>query len=467
MTDWNFKVEAKGSDTVKLYVYDQIGSDFFGDGVTAKDVAKKLDENAKAKTIELRINSTGGLVDEARAMVSLLEERKEAGAQVIAYVDGLAASSAAYLTTAADTVVMPDNAFFMIHEVKAGARGTSKELRSKADVMDRYNQQVAEAFAKCSKRRGVDKSMQDYLDTFKNGDTYLDAAEAIEWGLVDEIGESLDVAASLVDLSQFDGLPEALESAPYAATSRMIGADGKVKALGRRPIGKKISKAPVAPKMETEPPVAEPQQQAAPMAPTEGQAMSKTDLDIMAIARDLGLPVGSTERDVAVRTSQLHELDKAVANATGAKNTVEGIGAVRALAEAAGRLAETEKKLAEVEATRNRQEFDSLVNQALAERKMTPAECDFKRKGFEDAEAAGTSASTAFVGELRGWIAVAAPRIPQAVKPRAQQAHTSEPLTLNGKRFVDLAPMERARLSQSDPDMYEQMRAQAVEAGEL
>src|SRR6185436_14957765 len=97
---WNVAIRAKGEEALEIAVYDIIGKDFFGEGISSKDLLAKLRSAPKAKTIDLRVNSIGGLVDEAKAMVNLLHERAAAGVEITGWVDGLAASSAAYLLTA-------------------------------------------------------------------------------------------------------------------------------------------------------------------------------------------------------------------------------------------------------------------------------------------------------------------------------------------------------------------------------
>jgi ATP-dependent Clp protease protease subunit len=67
-----FRVVAKG-DTAEIFIYDVIGEDFWtGEGVTAAKFMKAVDES-KATTIHLRINSPGGDVFEARAIVSAMQ----------------------------------------------------------------------------------------------------------------------------------------------------------------------------------------------------------------------------------------------------------------------------------------------------------------------------------------------------------------------------------------------------------
>lgn len=222
---WAVALKSTGADTLELGIYDVIGASFFSDGITAKDVLAKLRSAPKASTISLRVNSIGGIVDEAKAMVNLLGERASNGVTIEATVDGLAASAASYLLTAASKVFMPANAFMMLHGVRGGVRGDAKDLENAAALYRRTNEQLASAYAAASQRRGVDKSKEDYLAAFAKGDLYLDATEAIEWGLADEKLEALSVAACLVEIDQLSGAPEALRAAPYATraeSSRVV-----------------------------------------------------------------------------------------------------------------------------------------------------------------------------------------------------------------------------------------------------
>ena len=214
---WAFKVEAKAGDDIEITLYDVIGKDFFGDGVSAKDVLDALRKSPKAKRIILRVNSLGGIMTEAFAMANAINERRAAGVEVIAYVDGTAASAAAYLLTAASRVVMPENAFIMIHRVRGGARGNADDVAIVADVMRRMDGQLAKAFADMSARRGKNKTEADYLESFAKGDHYLDAKEATEWGFVDETAPALQVAATLADISEITDAPAALLEQPYVA----------------------------------------------------------------------------------------------------------------------------------------------------------------------------------------------------------------------------------------------------------
>ena len=78
------KVEA---DEATVYFYDVIDPDF---GINAREFAGAL-AKLEAKTLNLRINSPGGDVFEARAIATAI---KQFEGKVVAHIDGLAASAA-------------------------------------------------------------------------------------------------------------------------------------------------------------------------------------------------------------------------------------------------------------------------------------------------------------------------------------------------------------------------------------
>ncbi|SNT05973.1 Clp protease [Sphingomonas laterariae] len=100
--------EAAG-DTATIYIYDVIDAYW---GVSAADVAAELGK-IDAKNITVRINTPGGDVFEARAIMTLLVEHP---ATVTAKIDGVAASAGSVIALAADTVEIADGGFYMIHK---------------------------------------------------------------------------------------------------------------------------------------------------------------------------------------------------------------------------------------------------------------------------------------------------------------------------------------------------------------
>ena len=116
-----FSIENKADKpAAEVFIFDEIG--FWG--VTAKDFANQLKGIEKDRKISLRINSPGGSVFDGTAVYNLIAERRD---NVVAYIDGLAASMASVIAMAAGKVVMADNSMMMIHDPIGAAYGGSEE----------------------------------------------------------------------------------------------------------------------------------------------------------------------------------------------------------------------------------------------------------------------------------------------------------------------------------------------------
>ncbi len=199
--------ETKGN----LYVYETIGGfDWWTgeEGLTAKRVADALAAMAGVKTLDIFINSGGGDIFEATAILAQLNRFK--GEKVV-HIDGIAASAATLIAMAGDTIITAPAATWMIHEVSAMAWGRASELRALADLLELENKTFAETYAA---RTG--RTSEEILG-WMAAETWMNAAEAKERGFTDEIAE----ASSNDDV---DG--EALAAALRNATSTLRGLAG-------------------------------------------------------------------------------------------------------------------------------------------------------------------------------------------------------------------------------------------------
>ena len=138
------KFQARGS-CGEIWLYDQVGQSFWGDGVTAKSFQKDLAALGKVTNIDLRINSPGGDVTEARAMTAAIVAHT---GKVISHIDGLAASAATYLALAGDKVHITDGGLFMVHNSWTLAWGNKHEMRSTADLLDKIDGTIANDYAR-------------------------------------------------------------------------------------------------------------------------------------------------------------------------------------------------------------------------------------------------------------------------------------------------------------------------------
>ncbi|MGH8429915.1 MAG: head maturation protease, ClpP-related, partial [Solimonas sp.] len=198
----SFKAEQTG-DEATIYLYDVIGG-YWG-GVSAEAVAKEL-ANISAKTIHVRINSPGGDVFEARAIMTALREH---AAKIVIHVDGIAASAATSLMMAGDEVKMTRGGRMMIHEAWTFTMGNKRDLRSEAELLDGIDQEIAADY------KGRTGKSDAELHTWMMAETWFSADQAKEAGFVDEIVETTRKADNRWNLSAYDNVPkDLLEPAP-------------------------------------------------------------------------------------------------------------------------------------------------------------------------------------------------------------------------------------------------------------
>lgn len=162
------------STSADVYVYDVIGGGgWFDDGVSASDFAQTI-AGLHVDELNVFVNSPGGDVYDGIAMVNALTRHP---AYVTVTVDGLAASAASLLLTAADNAVMGANSELMIHDAWSRARGNAQDMRDAADQLDRVSDNIASMYA-----QHAGGTAADWRDIMRQ-ETWYTAAEAVEAGL--------------------------------------------------------------------------------------------------------------------------------------------------------------------------------------------------------------------------------------------------------------------------------------------
>jgi len=188
------------NNSAEIFLYEDIGGFF---GITADSFVKEVKSMGKINDITLRINSNGGNVFDGLAIHNYLKSHE---ARVVVEVDGLAASIASIIAMAGDDIRMAGNAWMMIHDPWIVTGGTAEELRTTADTMDGVRDTLLNTYVA---RSGADKSV---ISDMMRKETWLNASEAREYGLADNVGEHLAIAAS-VHKEWFPNAPEELQNA--------------------------------------------------------------------------------------------------------------------------------------------------------------------------------------------------------------------------------------------------------------
>ena len=191
-----FTVSNQVSDqgVAEVDIYDEI--DWFW-GVSASEFRTDLKALGDGvSTINLHINSPGGDVYEALAIMNTLRQHP---AKVVCTVDGLAASSAGFIAVgAADELIVAQNAEIMAHLPWAMVVGDAADMRKTADDLERIGTNIASIFAA---RAGG--SVEDWLNVL-TAETWWSAQEAVDAGIADKVLTTEKAAAkNSFDLSVF------------------------------------------------------------------------------------------------------------------------------------------------------------------------------------------------------------------------------------------------------------------------
>ena len=154
-----------------------------------------LESQNADKPIKLFINSPGGSVTAGLAIYDTMQFIKP---EVHTYVIGQACSMGSFLAmagAAGKRFVLPQSRT-MIHRVSSGTRGTGGSVYVQELEMEDNIRHLEEA-KKINKRltelyvhhNTADKTYEEMAETMKY-DTFLDAQDAVTWGLADKVVES-------------------------------------------------------------------------------------------------------------------------------------------------------------------------------------------------------------------------------------------------------------------------------------
>lgn len=179
--------------TIRLYdVIDSWGDDW---GISAREFASVLDQIGDASQINLRINSPGGEVFEA---VAIMNQLRSHSARVVATVDGVAASAASFIAASADEVIMGRNSEMMIHDGAGLVLGNAADMREMADLLDHLSDNIASVYAD---KGGGDVAAWRALMV---AETWFTADEAVTAGLADRVDRPVTDAPDEAAKNRYD-----------------------------------------------------------------------------------------------------------------------------------------------------------------------------------------------------------------------------------------------------------------------
>lgn len=174
---WDGGIKAAAADDNSISVFDVIGQDYWGEGVTAKRIAGAL-RAMNGADVTVNINSPGGDMFEGLAIYNLLREYE---GSVTVKVLGIAASAASIIAMAGDDIQIGRGAFLMIHNCWVYAMGNRHDFAELAQSLEPFDTAMADIYAA---RSGLDiAAVQKLMDA----ESYIGGSDAVAKGLADSL----------------------------------------------------------------------------------------------------------------------------------------------------------------------------------------------------------------------------------------------------------------------------------------
>ena len=152
---------------------------FFGFECTCPaDVRDAINTLPKGETLDVKINSGGGYVDDGKEIYSILRGRSDVSIEV----ESIAGSAASVIAMAGPSKISPAG-MLMIHNVSCNAGGNKRDMKKTAEILDTYDRTLAAAYRE---KTGMD---EDEILKLMDKETWLTAEKAVELGFIDAISE--------------------------------------------------------------------------------------------------------------------------------------------------------------------------------------------------------------------------------------------------------------------------------------
>lgn len=170
------------STSADVYIYGDIVDDTFklpswldlgGADVFPSDIKEILDE-LEGKDINVYINSAGGHIFAGMAIANMLKRQK---GHTKAFVEGVAASIATQIMFACDEVIIPSNAYIMIHKPSASFEGNADDFRKMADDLDKIQEGIEVTY----RENALEGVSAEIITNLVNQETWLTGKDAAKF----------------------------------------------------------------------------------------------------------------------------------------------------------------------------------------------------------------------------------------------------------------------------------------------
>lgn len=220
--DKPLRVVNLSENSAEIYIYGEIGESWYeGDGcVSARMFVAELAKIPDGVSLNVRINSPGGVISDGLAIYHQLKER----GNVTCTIDGYACSAASMIACAGSKVCIPASGIMMIHNPIGMCWGGAEEMRVTATTLDVHRDACLAIYT-----AKTGKSAEE-ITAALDAETWMTGNEAIAFGICDELidyaPESKVIeekfAAKLKDRKKFTALGWKFEKISAHATAHDV-----------------------------------------------------------------------------------------------------------------------------------------------------------------------------------------------------------------------------------------------------
>ena len=172
------------SEVTEIYINGDIESDVENDGflelfgindtniypLDIKDALKETED----KEVHVHINSYGGDMFAGVAICNMLKNHK---GKTVAYIDGLAASAASIIAFGCDEIIIPSNAYLMIHRVSCGIFGNADDFLKQIEVLEKLEDGIANTY----EEKAVEGVTKEQILNLMKEESWFNGQEAAKY----------------------------------------------------------------------------------------------------------------------------------------------------------------------------------------------------------------------------------------------------------------------------------------------
>ena len=183
------EVKSKSKGRSELIIFGEIMSSKWNESQTEPQEVKDLLDDIGDDDLDIFINSVGGNFFAGIAIYNMLKRHR--GHKRV-FVEGCAASISSVIAMVGDEIIIPANAYLMIHKAWSEVSGNADSLREKAIQFDRFDEIMAQAYL----NKAIKGITEEKIIELMKAETWLQGVEAQAYFNV-TLEEASDAVASL------------------------------------------------------------------------------------------------------------------------------------------------------------------------------------------------------------------------------------------------------------------------------